>query len=78
MTELRTVMHYKYKMNVWNSGKDKEKKVRQPLEKKEHFPKGKNRAIAKNIQEKWPSNFTTGEKKSLRNVKERREQTRVR
>lgn len=30
--------------------------------KREHFPEGKNRATAKNIQEKGPSNFTTGEK----------------
>lgn len=54
-------MHYKYKMNVWNSGKDKFKKVKWPPEKRERFPEGKNKAIAKNKQEKWPSNFTTGE-----------------
>lgn len=54
------MMLYKYKMNVWNSGK--EKKVRQPCGKRERLLEGKTRAIAKNIQEKWPSIFTTGDK----------------
>lgn len=44
-------------------GKEKLKKVRRPLEKREHFPEGNNSAIAKNIQEKWPSDFKMGEKK---------------
>lgn len=68
MAELLAVMHYKYKTNVWNS--DKLKKVREPPDKREDFPEGKNRAVAKNIQEKWPSNFTRIEKKN-RNAKER-------
>lgn len=33
ITKLCIVMYYKYKVNVWKSGKDKEKKIRQPPEK---------------------------------------------
>lgn len=28
-------MYYKWKVNVWNSGKDEEKKIRRPPEKEE-------------------------------------------
>lgn len=41
-------MYYKYNINVWKSGKDKEKKVKQPLE-KEDISKMERRVIAKNV-----------------------------
>lgn len=51
-------------------GKDKFKKVRRSPEKREHFLEGKNKAIAKNIQEKWWSNFRTSEKKKKETQRE--------
>ena len=65
----------KYEVNVWKSGKDKEKKARQPPE-KGNLQEGKKRAIskstllgkiAKGLHNRWKKNTEEGKAKERTN-----------